>query len=63
MTDEQVRGFLYNPANVLNCKDCPMNEDFSSWPGTRLKCGQFRCWVSAHCADDEIEDLKEERRK
>lgn len=56
MTAEQVRDFLYNPANVLNCKDCHMNEDFSSWPGTRLKCGQFRCWVSIHCADDDEDE-------
>ena len=42
---EAARRFLCNPANSHNCEECPENRDFSSWPGTRLPCGQFHCWV------------------
>ena len=44
--------FMNNPANSGNCSECPANEDFSEWPGYRLPCGQFNCWVDCHCQDN-----------
>ena len=56
MTSEEVRSFLYNPANVLRCTDCPMNGEFTAWPENRLPCGQFHCWVFLHCEVEDEED-------
>lgn len=43
--------FMNNPSNVHNCKECPENREFSSWPGNRLPYGQFNYWDSLHCKD------------
>ena len=40
--------FMYNPENEYNCSECPENREFSEWPGYRLPCGQFSCWVRLH---------------
>lgn len=37
--------FMNNPDNEHNCSECPANQEFSEWPGYRLPCGQFSCWV------------------
>lgn len=55
-TAEQAREFLTNEKNVMNCKECPMNEEFAPGPNHNvLKCGQYHCWVSLH-VDGEEED-------
>ncbi len=51
MQSEEVQSylrFMYNPDNYMHCSDCPENQEFSSWPGYRLPCGQFSCWVRLH---------------
>ena len=53
---EDVRSWLCNPENAFHCEGCPENQDFSSWPGTRLPCGQFHCWVSINTADDDEDE-------
>lgn len=50
---EKEKKFLCNPKNIGNCAECPMNEGQSEWPGNRLPCGQFHCWVEAHCKEGE----------
>ena len=50
MSEKELRDYLYNPDNAHECDGCPMNQDASEWPGNRLPCGQFRCWVDVHCA-------------
>lgn len=52
MYNQAYRAFMYDPENSHNCAECPENEDFSDWPGTRLPCGQFRCWVDCHCEEE-----------
>lgn len=44
----KINEFLYNPENIGNCSECPMNEDFDSWEGKK-PCGQQNCWVLIHC--------------
>jgi len=46
---EAYKAFMYDEENVMNCSKCPENMEFSEWPGFRLPCGQFHCWVSEHC--------------
>ena len=53
---EAARQFVNNPANELKCDACPHNNDFSAWPGHRLPCGQFKCWVTVQCEHDEDDD-------
>ena len=45
--------FMQTPENERNCPSCPENKGFSEWPGHRLPCGQFHCWVTMHCKEDE----------
>lgn len=40
--------FMFNEENSHKCESCPANEGHSSWPGFRLPCGQFNCWVDVH---------------
>lgn len=47
MTDQEIIDFLYNPENVLNCSECPLNHDFDDWEGKK-PCGQQNCWVQVH---------------
>lgn len=49
MTHEEYREWIFNPANSHNCAECPHENGFDSWPGDRLPCGQFNCWVDIHC--------------
>ena len=51
---QDYKDFMYNPENVGHCEGCPENRDFSSWPGHRLPCGQFHCWVAVHCDPERI---------
>ena len=58
MTKEQkeiqdYKDFMLNPENIERCDGCPENQGFSSWPGHRLPCGQFNCWVVVHCKSRE----------
>lgn len=53
MTFEKVKAFDGNPDNCLNCAECPHNIGSSDWPGTKLPCGQFLCWVDVTCGEDE----------
>jgi len=50
MISEYIK-FMCNPYNYKKCDECPANDDCSSWPGNRLPCGQFYCWVEMHCPD------------
>ncbi len=52
---EEYIKFMYNPENINNCSKCPENQNFSSWPGNKLPCGQFHCWVELHCKNEEDE--------
>ena len=45
---EEYKEFMHNEANIRKCEHCPENRDMSDW-NDRLPCGQFRCWVTAHC--------------
>jgi hypothetical protein len=38
--------FMYNPANIYNCTECPENEGRTE---ECLPCGQQNCWVQCHC--------------
>ena len=54
--DEYIE-FMNDPNNSHNCGKCPENAGFDAWPGNRLPCGQFYCWVCMHCDDcDNKED-------
>lgn len=48
MTNEEYIAFMTNPENANNCKECPGNKGFGSWQD-RKPCGQWHCWVVAHC--------------
>ncbi len=50
---DDYRKFMNNPENSHNCANCPENYNASAWPGHRLPCGQFHCWVDLHCEDCE----------
>lgn len=47
---------INNPKNKHNCEKCPENAGFDSWPGNRLPCGQFHCWVELHCDCDKEDE-------
>lgn len=52
MTKEEIKAyldFMYDEKNEYQCYNCPANDGFDNWQG-RLPCGQYRCWVTAHCA-------------
>lgn len=51
---EEYKKFMNNEENSHNCSECPANEGFSEWPGHRLPCGQFHCWVD--CTNKEREN-------
>lgn len=51
---QDYKNFMYNPKNEGHCEGCPENGGFSSWPGHRLPCGQFRYWVAVHCDPERI---------
>ena len=53
--DEYIE-FMNDPNNSHNCVKCPENAVFDAWPGNRLPCGQFNCWVELHCCNDEGEE-------
>ena len=53
--DEYIR-FMNNANNSHNCTKCPENAGFDPWPGNRLPCGQFHCWVDLHCDEGEEEE-------
>ena len=53
--DEYIE-FMNDPNNSHNCTKCPENAGFDPWPGNRLPCGQFNCWVELHCCNDEEEE-------
>lgn len=46
MTAEEYIAWMYNPANIRQCVDCPENRG-ESW--NCLPCGQQNCWVTCHC--------------
>lgn len=50
---KMILSFLSNVENSHNCSECPYNEEFSDWPGHRLPCGQFNCWVDLHHAEED----------
>ena len=52
MTDKDYVNFMNDRNNSHCCDRCPENNGFDSWPGNRLPCGQFHCWVDMHCEDD-----------
>lgn len=49
--------FMNDANNSHNCAQCPENAGFDAWPGNRLPCGQFHCWVDLHnCDGDDGEE-------
>ena len=59
MTEKEVkaiREWLCKPENSGNCGECPYNYRASEWPGHRLPCGQFTCWVDLHTEEEEPQD-------
>lgn len=54
--DKSYKDFMFDSNNICNCTSCPENQNFSAWPGRRLPCGQFNCWVSLYCEKDDDED-------
>lgn len=54
--DNEYVKFMNNPSNSHNCAQCPENAGFDAWPGNRLPCGQFHCWVDLHCGSDDKEE-------
>lgn len=57
MTKEEVKAymdFMYNRENEWDCEACPHNRGFDDFQ-SRKPCGQWNCWVTAHC-DSREED-------
>lgn len=52
MTTEELRAWVCDPKNAHNCAECPYSIDASDWQD-RLPCGQWHCWVSLNCGEDE----------
>lgn len=52
MTFEEVRAWECDPSNAFHCEECPHNCDASDWQGA-YPCGQWHCWVSLNCGEDE----------
>ena len=46
MTPNEYIDFMNEEENIHNCAECPANNGCDEWPGTRLPCGQFHCWVA-----------------
>lgn len=44
MTNKEIKKWLYNSDNELNCADCPYANN-----GEHRGCGQQTCWVTVHC--------------
>lgn len=44
--------FMYHRENHFLCDECPENRGFDNWQD-RQPCGQWRCWVDAHCDSKE----------
>lgn len=45
-TNNYIR-FMNNPANIINCSECPERQEHPSWE-TPYPCGQQHCWVLLH---------------
>ena len=54
--DNEYVKFMNDKNNEHNCAQCPENAGFDAWPGNRLPCGQFHCWVDLHNCDDEEDE-------
>lgn len=48
MTNEEYIQWMTNPDNAYKCKECPENKGMDNWQD-RKPCGQWHCWVVAHC--------------
>ena len=52
MTEKEIeayKAFMYDVKNLNNCEECPHGNDGFESGETGNPCGQFRCWVYAHC--------------
>lgn len=47
---EEYCDFMFNENNIMNCNECPENQDFDSWEN-KLPCGHQNCWVYCHIKD------------
>lgn len=47
---EEYCDFMFNENNIMNCNECPENQDFDSWEN-KLPCGQQNCWVYCQIKD------------
>ena len=55
---ESYKAFMYNPDNVRNCSECPVNIGIEN---TDLPCGQQNCWYSCTvCTYNHMDDCGEE---
>lgn len=45
----EYKKFMYDESNIMNCQNCPENNNFDSWQD-KLPCGQWHCWVEQHCS-------------
>lgn len=43
---EEIRSFMADSSNSMNCSECPFNRDDRS----SLPCGQQNCWVDCASA-------------
>ena len=50
--DNDMKRFLFNKENILNCAECPYNIGSSDWQN-RKPCGQQNCWVELHTRETE----------
>jgi hypothetical protein len=51
MSIEEYKKFMFNPENSCNCSQCPENQGYDDWQD-RHPCGQWNCWVDAHCREE-----------
>lgn len=47
---ELYKEFMCNSKNAGDCDHCPANNDMGG--NGQCPCGQYRCWVDAHCSND-----------
>lgn len=51
-TAQEIRRFLIDENNIENCTECPYNEGCDDYQH-RKPCGQWNCWVAAHCEEQQ----------
>lgn len=47
---EKYLEWIYDPANIGNCRECPHNCGHDGHEANGHPCGQQNCWVAVHVA-------------